>query len=117
VRRHVRASLVAVCLSILVIVAVAGCSRSSSGGGTAAPSGTSAGATTVVEKNFAFDPSSASVKVGDVVTFSNQDTAPHNVKIDNRELGQQSPGQDVKWTATKDGTRPRRPSRSLGWAI
>ncbi len=47
---------------------------------------------TVVEKGFAFDPATLDVKVGDTVTFKNEDSAPHNVKIDGKELGAQDPG-------------------------
>jgi plastocyanin len=98
---------------VLVVVAVgvlAGCGAKSSppattpgatGGGT--PAQPAAGAT-ITEKGLAFEPSTLEVKVGDVVTFTNEDTAPHNVRIDGTELGSQNQGDSVTWTASKAGT-------------
>ena len=45
-------------------------------------------------------------KVGDTVSFVNQDSAPHQVKIDGQDLGQQAPGATVTWKAAKAGTFP-----------
>jgi plastocyanin len=90
------------CIAVMAVLALAGCGGASSSGGGATP----AGGTTVVEKNLTFIPGAVTVKSGAVVTFSNQDSVPHRVKIDNRVLGQQAPGSDVKWTAPKDGTYP-----------
>lgn len=96
-----------------LVLALVGCSGggSSSGSGTGtapaatAPSGS--GATpTVIEKGFAFDPATLEVKVGDTVTFKNEDSAPHVVKIDGKELGNQDPGASVTWTAAAAGTFP-----------
>jgi plastocyanin len=87
----------AACLAGLVLLAVAGCS---SGGST------SGSGTTIVEKNFAFSPNTLTVNVGDTVTFTNQDSAAHDVSIDTQNLGQQATGQSVTWKATKAGTFP-----------
>lgn len=103
-----RTSLVVV-LGILVALAVSGCSAKTgtttpaTGGTGTAPAATG---TTITEKGFAFSPSTASVKVGDVVTFANEDSAPHNVSIDGAELGAQNQGDKVTWTATKAGSFP-----------
>ena len=59
-----------------------------------------------MEKGFAFDPATLDVKVGDTVTFKNEDSAPHNVKIDGKELGAQDPGASVTWTAATAGSFP-----------
>jgi plastocyanin len=75
----------------------------SSGSGSGAPA---AGGTTVVEKNFAFEPAQITVKVGDTVTFDNQDTTAHNVKVGDQDLGAQQPGKQVTWKAEKAGTFP-----------
>lgn len=93
--------------ALLALVLLVGCSSGGSGstGGTGATGGSSSGAT-VIEKGIAFDPSTLEVKVGDVVTFENQDSAPHNVSIDGKELGNQTQGQSVTWTAEKAGTYP-----------
>ena len=97
---------------MLVLVLALGLAGCSSGGATAPTTGgsssggsSSAGAT-VVEKGFAFDPATLEVKVGDTVTFKNEDSAPHNVKIDGKELGNQAPGASVTWTAAATGSFP-----------
>ena len=97
-------------LCVVMIGVLTGC-----GGGGSSPygqtGGTSssppaAGASVVVEKDFAFQPASLEVKVGDTVTFTNEDSAPHNVIIDSKELGQQEQGASVTWTAEKAGSFP-----------
>lgn len=60
----------------------------------------------VVEKDTAFSPAELTVKVGETVTFENQDPAPHNVEIDGQELGQQNQGESKTWTPDKPGTFP-----------
>lgn len=95
----------AVCLAVIAVVA--GCSG---GGGTStAPGGggsTTTSGATITEKGFAFEPTSLEVKAGDTVTFMNQDSAPHNVKIDGKELGTQNQGESVTWNAEKAGSFP-----------
>lgn len=107
-----------VCLAALLAIALVGCSGGGSYGGsaTSTPSGSSgaggtstggaAEGTTVTEQGFAFNPSTLTVKVGDTVTFTNQDSAPHNVKIDGQELGTQAQGESKTWTATRAGSFP-----------
>lgn len=100
------------CVVALALVALAGCTGAATSGGTTTPStgGTSSGGTsggvTVVESNYAFDPSAVSAKVGDVVTFKNEDSVPHHVMIGTTDLGEQAPGSSVTWTATAAGTFP-----------
>lgn len=102
------------CLALLVVLLLAGCSGSASsgtGGSSSAPTGGSSssgstGGPTVTEQGFAFNPSTLTVKVGDTVTFTNQDSASHNVKIDGQELGAQAQGESKTWTASKAGTFP-----------
>jgi len=71
----------------LVALALAGCGGGGGGGGgasstsgstptTAAKSG---GAVTVSMKNIAFNPASITAKVGQKVTWTNDDSVPHNV--------------------------------------
>ena len=99
-----------VIISAMLVLLVSGCSGSTgtTGGGTGGTGtgGGTTGAGTVVEKNFQFTPSSLTIKVGDKVTFSNQDSVPHHVVIGTADLGEQQPGQDVIWTADKDGVFP-----------
>jgi plastocyanin len=60
----------------------AGCSSSQTPPTTAAPTTSSAGGNTVVIKNFAFDPSSLTVKSGTAVKWTNQDGTSHTIVSD-----------------------------------
>jgi plastocyanin len=98
-------------LLLVLVLALVGCSGGSSSTTNPPSSGTTtvdkpATGATVVEKGFAFEPATLDVKVGDTVTFKNEDSAPHNVSIDGKELGSQDPGASVTWTAEKAGTFP-----------
>jgi len=60
----------------------AGCSSSQTPPATAAPTSSVAGGNTIAIKNFAFDPSSLTVKSGTVVKWINQDGASHAIVSD-----------------------------------
>ena len=119
--RRTRMIRIAAILAVLALVALlAGCGGSSGAttGSTSSPApaatssgGGSAPATTgtkitVTEQNFAFSPADVKAKVGDTLEFVNNDSAPHEVSIDGTDLGQQTKGQSVTWTATKAGSIP-----------
>ena len=108
-KRHPLALPLALLVASIIVIALVGCSgRSSESGNGTAPStapSTNGGAT-ITEQNFAFSPSTLSVKVGDTVTFTNADSAGHNVKIDGQELGVQNQGESKTWKATKAGSFP-----------
>jgi len=75
------------CLACVVLLIVscmaAGCSSyQTSPPATAAPTSSAPGGNTVVIKNFAFDPSSLTVKSGAVVKWTNQDGASHTIVSD-----------------------------------
>jgi len=74
------------CLACVVLLIVscmaAGCSSSQTPPASAAPTTSVAGGNTVVIKNFAFDPSTLTVKNGAVVKWTNQDGAPHTIVSD-----------------------------------
>ena len=83
------------------------------GGATATTAGT--GATTgngaavqVIMKNGAYDPATVTIKVGDTVTWTNQDTHQHNVVADSGEFFSQplSEGGTYGFKFTKAGTYP-----------
>lgn len=109
-------------LLIAITVALAGCGSGSGGynnnsGGTGGTSGsgstggTTGGTTgtadnTIVAKDFAFSPSTLDVSVGDTVTFTNEDSAAHDIEIDGQNLGRISNGESVTWTADAAGTFP-----------
>jgi plastocyanin len=76
-------------LCAVVALAAAGCggsnsSSTSSGSSSSAPASTAAasssgGAVTIKMQNIAFDPTAVTVKVGQKVTWTNEDTVDHNV--------------------------------------
>jgi plastocyanin len=104
-----------VALALMVLV-VAGCSGSAGTGG-GSTTGTGAGSTTttggtpssgmtVSLQNFAFNPSTFTVSVGEVVTFKNADSVTHVVNINGQDVGTLAPGATVTWTPTAAGTFP-----------
>ena len=102
-------------VTLLACVAIAGCGSSSSSSNstsTAAPapastsSSSGSGGVTVKVAGFAFNPTSVTVKKGQKVTWTNSDTAPHNVTSDDgtiqsKDFGQ---GQSFSFTPTQAGT-------------
>ena len=61
---------------------------------------------TVLEKDFAFVPSTLTVGVGDKVVFKNTDSVSHQVRIDGTNLALQAADASVVWTAPRTGTFP-----------
>jgi plastocyanin len=115
--------LAALLMILMVGLVAAGCGGSTSGTTTTAAgpattggTGTTAGTATtagavgaqVVLKNFAFDPASITVKAGDTVTWTNQDSATHTVAADNGEFksGDLGNGATFSFTFAKAGTYP-----------
>jgi len=102
-----------VALAVLTAFALTGCAGggSTTGGGYGTPA-TEAPAsdtqsiegTKIIERGMAFVPDALDVKVGDTVTFRNEDTVPHQVSVDGQDLGVQPSGADVSWTASDAGT-------------
>ena len=71
------------CVVLLIVSCmVAGCSSYQTLPATATPTTSTGGGNTVVIKNFAFDPSTLTVKSGTVVKWANQDGAPHTIVSD-----------------------------------
>jgi amicyanin len=61
----------------------------------------------VVIKNFAFSPSPLTIKTGTKVTWTNDDTAPHNVTSDSGNIlnsGSLATGQSFSYTFNSAGT-------------
>jgi len=117
-RRHGTLGTVSlIALAALIAFALAGCagSGSTTGGGYGTPAETpateapasespSTGGTKIIERGMSFVPDTLDVKVGDTVTFRNEDTVPHQVSVDGQDLGIQPSGADVSWTASTAGT-------------
>ena len=107
-KRILGAVLVATIL-VLALAVVAGCGSSggTSGetGGSGSPGGSSAGGATVVAKGFAFSPASVSIKVGESVTWTNEDSATHTVTGDGGiDSGSLANGQSYTKTFDTAGT-------------
>lgn len=116
----------AIGLLVLAVVVAAGCGSSSNSGGSNAPAastpastatggGTKGGAATVTMKGFAFSPHILTIKAGTTVTWTNDDSVPHNVvSADSISLtaaptsmfnsGTMSPGATFSFTFSKAGT-------------
>jgi plastocyanin len=109
-RRHTLAGLMIA--GLLTVAACGGgstASPSSAGSSAAAPSagGQSGGAGASVDiKNFAFNPATLSVKVGDSVTWTNDDTTAHTVTADDKSFdsGNVAQGATFKHTFDAAGT-------------
>ncbi|MEP6954180.1 MAG: cupredoxin family copper-binding protein [Solirubrobacteraceae bacterium] len=101
-------------VSLVACVAIAGCgssSDSSKSTSTSAPaasssSSSSSGGVTIKAAGFAFDPKSVTVKKGQKVTWTNSDSAPHNVTSSDGTIKSKdfTKGQSFTYTATKAGT-------------
>jgi plastocyanin len=112
-RYRLPAAVLVVLGAVMLIAAACG----SSGASTPTASGTGGGGATatVVIRNFAFTPQTITVKVGDTVTWTNNDSAPHTVtsatSIDTSatttsafDSGQFGQGQTFSFAFTKAGT-------------
>ena len=77
-------------------------------GGAACSQSATAGQVAVTIKNFAFGPADIQAKVGDTVTFTNNDSAPHTATLDDGSCttGTISPGTADGLTFTAAGTYP-----------
>ena len=85
--------------AVAALVALAGCGGSAAsppatGGSTSAPAGSDSAApgTAVTIANFTFSPTDVTVKVGDSVTWTNNDSAAHTVAFADFDSGQIAPG-------------------------
>lgn len=65
---------------------------------------TSASASTVNIQNFAFNPATLSIKKGSTVTWTNNDSVPHQIKSATFNSGQLSNGQSFSFTFNGVGT-------------
>ena len=109
-----RRILVALCAVLALALGLAACGGSSGGGSTSAStsapsssSGGSGGGVTIKMQNIQFSPKDTTVKVGDKVTWTNDDNTDHNVTADSgadfksKDFGN---GATFSFTADKAGT-------------
>jgi plastocyanin len=95
-------------LAVIVLAAalLAGCG-SSKKSSTGSSSSSSSGGTTISMKDIQFSPKSLTVKVGQTVTWVNDDSVDHNVTANDGKTFKSSNfghGGTFKWKATKAGT-------------
>jgi len=86
---------------------LAGCGSSSKKSSTSSTSSApAAGGTAVSMKNIQFAPTSLTVKVGQTVTWTNDDTVVHNVTADDGTFKSSNfgGGKTFSWKASKAGT-------------
>jgi plastocyanin len=110
-------------LAVAALVAVAGCSSgntaapvaSAAAPSAAAPSAASAaasapaaGAAAVAIKDFAFNPQTIQAKVGETITWTNQDSTAHTVTLDDKSVdsGNVAPSATYSHAFTQAGTFP-----------
>lgn len=103
-------------LCAIVALAAAGCgssnssstsSGSSSGGSSTGAASSSSGGVAIKMQNIAFDPKDVTVKVGQKVTWTNEDTVDHNVTSQSGESIKSDNfgnGGTFSFTPTKAGT-------------
>jgi plastocyanin len=109
-----RRILVALCAVLALALGLAACGGSSGGGSTSAStsapsssSGGSGGGVTIKMQNIQFSPKDTTVKVGDKVTWTNDDNTDHNVTAESgadfksKDFGN---GATFSFTADKAGT-------------
>ena len=98
-------------LACLALVA-AGCGDDdedpapAAGGGAATQEEATSGATKIDMKDFQFEPKNATVKVGQTVTWTNQDSAPHDATDEDTgqfKSDQFGKGESFEFTAKKAG--------------
>jgi len=108
-----RRILVSLCAVLALALGLAACGGSSGGGSTSAStsapasSGASGGGVTIKMQNIQFSPKDTTVKVGQKVTWTNDDNTDHNVTADSgadfksKDFGN---GATFSFTADKAGT-------------
>ena len=83
---------------IAVLLLVTGCYNS------AKQDSTSTATNSVEIKDFAFNPAIINIKAGTVVTWTNQDTVKHTIKLDETESSSLAKGQSWSYSFTTPGT-------------
>jgi plastocyanin len=98
---------ITVLVALVAVVGLVGCSSPTppaTSTSTPPPAASGGTATTVTIKNFMFEPASVTIKVGDSVTFKNEDSVAHTVNGANFQSGDIAPGASYSQTFDKAGT-------------
>ncbi len=100
------------CTALVIISCMAaGCNSLPAPSATTTPPAFAGGGNSITIKNFAFDPPALTVKAGTVVTWVNNDQAPHALASDTGSPAAflsdtLSPGASFTFTFTRPGTYP-----------
>jgi plastocyanin len=99
-------SLAALLLAAALLAGCGSSKKSNTSSSTTPASGGGGGGTAVSMKNIQFSPKSVTVKVGQTVTWTNDDSVDHNVTASDGTFKSSSFGHGAtfKWKATKAGT-------------
>ncbi|KKR21320.1 MAG: Blue (Type 1) copper domain protein [Parcubacteria group bacterium GW2011_GWE2_39_37] len=90
-------------LSLLVVLFASGCSLFGNAGKSTDMNSVPTNRTIDI-KNSVFMPSTSSIKAGDSVTWTNQDTFAHSIKADDFSSSELTTGQTYTFTFKKKGT-------------
>lgn len=100
-------------ITLIFLVSIAGCGSSGNTSAIPTPSAQTSSATasaslesgkTVVLKGFAFTPAEITVSKGDTVTWTNEDSATHDVAGDAFKSGDMKKGDTFSYTFNETGT-------------
>ncbi|MHB8162895.1 MAG: cupredoxin domain-containing protein [Methanoregula sp.] len=99
------------CILLIIFACMAAGCTSSPAAPVPAPTTATGGENSIAIKNFAFNPSPLTVKVGTVVTWTNQDSTPHTIVSDTGSPVQFSSdtlpdGASYSFTFNQAGTYP-----------
>ncbi len=97
-------AIVAVLIIVIGIIYYFGGYNYGSPANTGSPSTTSQGPNQVSIKNFAFDPAILNIKVGDTVTWTNNDSAAHRISGNGFQSSDMANGQTYSFKFTAAGT-------------
>jgi plastocyanin len=95
-------------LGLLVAGCGGGAEEPTDGGGETTTGGGDTAGTEVTIENFAFDPGTLTIEVGDTVTWTNNDSAPHTATADDDtfDSGSLAQGDTFSHTFEEAGTFP-----------
>jgi len=91
-------------LSLLVVLFASGCSLIGNTDKSTDANSTAPASRTIDIKNFVFMPSTSTIKAGDSVTWTNQDTVAHSINAEDFNSSELATGQTYTYTFKKKGT-------------
>ena len=89
-----------ICLLLLLAIIVSGCGNASVEQPSAAP----ANGNTVIIQDFKFQPAEITIKKGETITWTNNDSAKHTATCDTFDSGLLAKGESFSYTFNETGT-------------